>query len=454
MNTYERLGVLLDDGTFREASSSPETLFVTGEGEIDGRPVYVIAGRAEGIYAEKVLLANLGEETAFFRQAAGAKQPLVFIHDNPTGPLGKSTPILRNQARLLLERNALGASYCNYARLAGKMPTVSVVLGRISSSQTFHTVMSDVTVMAKQAGLCMGRPDMVREVLGEDIFFEELAGPVNHSEISGIVGKVCDTEEECLLWARQYLSYFPPAPELPPPVCPSLEPRASDAESILAVDGSVGLDVKRLIDTIVDRNTFLELYEAYAPEVVVGLSRIGGRSVGIVANNSHIKGGVLFAATCKKISRFVALCDSYRIPLLFLADVPGFMIGSDAEKSGIIGAGAELYKTIAKSTVAKVSIVIRKAYTGGVFAMAGGGFDPAGFFALPGAALGIFSRETIERLADGRQCSEDEKRIIEDLRQENANPQLLVDQGLLDGVISPAAIRPTAIASLFGRSDP
>ncbi len=452
MNTYERLEVLLDAGTFRDASSSPETLFVTGEGEIDGRPVYVIAGRAEGIYAEKVLIANLSEETAFFRQAATAKQPLVFIHDNPTGPLGKTTPILRNQSRLLLERNALGASYCNYARLTGAMPTVSVVLGRISSSQTFHTVMSDITVMAKQAGLCMGRPDMVKEVLGEDTFFEELAGPVNHSEISGIVGKVCDTEQECLLWARQYLSYFPPSPEQPPPVCEPREPGASDAESLLGVDAGMGLDIKRLIDTIVDRYSFLELYEAHAPEVVVGLSRIGGRSVGVVANNSRIKGGVLFAATCKKIAKFVALCDNYRLPLLFLADVPGFMIGSDAEKSGIIGGGAELYKTIAKSTVAKISIVIRKAYTGGIFAMAGGGFDPAGFFALPGAAIGIFSRETIERLAGSRQCSEEERRIIEDLRQEIANPQLLVDQGLLDGVISPSAIRSTVIASLFGRS--
>jgi len=448
LSTYERLEVLFDSGSFCESSSSPKSLFVTGEGKIDGRSVYVVAGRMEGVYTDEALYANLCEETTFFKMATHIKKPLVFIHDNPVGDQQKASPILRSQSKLLLDSNAMGGTFYSYARLIGQVPTVSVVLGRISSSQTFHTVMSDVTVMSKEAGLCMGRPDMVKEVLGEDISFEELAGPTNHSELSGIVSKVCATEGESLLWARQYLAYFPLYRELSLPVYAAKEPYVSDVAGIIPDDANKGFNIKELIYTIVDAETFLELNESFAKEVVVGLSYINGRSVGIVANNSIYKGGVLFTSSCQKISKFVALCDNYHIPLLFLADIPGFMIGSEAEKSGIIGAGGELFKTIARATVAKVSIVVRKAYTGGVYAMAGAGFDSVGFFALPNANLGIYSIDTIERLVSTRLCSTEEQRTIDELKREITNPQLLVEQGLLDGVILPSEIRQKVILAL------
>jgi len=448
LSTYERLEVLFDSGSFCESSSSPKSLFVTGEGKINGRSVYVVAGRMEGVYTDEVLYANICEETAFFKMAAQIQKPLVFIHDNPLGDQQKTSPILRSQSKLLLDSNAMGGTFYSYARLIGQVPTVSVVLGRISSSQTFHTVMSDITVMSKEAGLCMGRPDMVKEVLGEEISFEALAGPTNHSEISGIVSKVCATERESLLWARHYLAYFPLARGISLPEYAAKEPCVSNSIGIVNDNANKGFNIKELIDTIVDAETFLELNENFAPEVVVGLSCMNGRSVGIVANNSISKGGVLFTASCHKISKFVALCDNYHIPLLFLADIPGFMIGSEAEKSGIIGAGAELFKTIAKARVAKVSIIIRKAYTGGVYAMAGAGFDPVGFFALPNANIGIYSIDTIERLVSTRQCSAEEQKNIDELRGEITNPQLLVAQGLLDGVILPSEIRQKVILAL------
>lgn len=443
--TRQRIAQLLDDNSFVEQRPETGTMAVVGTGLIEGRPVFVVAFQSAPFQPDEVL-ATVQKIVAILEQVLADKYPLIFIHDNPPSAAGTGgTPLSNDYLRLLTDQRGMGRIYCLQSRISGVVPTVSLLLGKVASAQAFPVIFSDAAVMTDQAGLCMGRPNVVREMIGEDVSFEELGGAKVHSQISGIIDKVVEGEQEAIEWARRYLSYFPVRAGADLPQKAASSPCYDFPENGVAVGKDKPFAMTGLIDSFIDAGSLLEIKSNFAGEVITGIARVEGRPVGIIANNSTCNGGILFAATCRKMGSFVELCNAFGIPLLFLADVPGLMIGVDAEKSGIIQAGAQLFATLARANVKKMCVVTRKAFTGGLYAMAGPGFDTELFLAFPEAEIGVYGAQTIERITRDLAVAGESGRH---LPQHETVVQKLLAQGLLDGVITPQGLRSAVCAFL------
>jgi acetyl-CoA carboxylase carboxyltransferase component len=222
-----------------------------------------------------------------------------------------------------------------------------------------------------------------------------MGGAKMHCSVSGCGDVMVKTEQEAIDFARRYIQYFPQSFKEQPPAQAAKAPRASGkrVEEIIPKDQNKPFDMRDLIGELVDEGSFLELKRLFAQELIVGLARIGGRAVGILANQPKYKGGVLFVDSADKAARFIWLCDAFNLPLLYLADVPGFMIGSKVEKEGIIRAGAKMISAVSEASVPKISVVVRKAYGAGLYAMSGPGFAPNATLALPQAMIAVMGPE-------------------------------------------------------------
>ena len=245
------------------------------------------------------------------------------------------------------------------------------------------------------ASMYLGSPRMAEMVIGEKVTLEELGGARMHCSVSGCGDFLVKTEEEAIALARRWFSFLPPNHRQLPPEAPPRWPRAGlrPLEEIVPRDQNKAFDVKELVEALVDEGSFLEVKALWAPELVTGLARIEGRVVGLLANQSKVKGGVLFVDSADKATRFVWLCDAFNIPLLYLADVPGFMIGTKVERAGIIRAGAKMVSAVSEASVPRICVVVRKAYGAGLYAMSGPGFSPDATLALPQAMIAVMGPE-------------------------------------------------------------
>jgi acetyl-CoA carboxylase carboxyltransferase component len=240
------------------------------------------------------------------------------------------------------------------------------------------------------ASMYLGSPRMAEMVIGEKVDLEEMGGARMHCEQSGCGDVLVSSEEEAIAFGRSYLGYFPqncleralPSPPAPPAA-------GIDLETLVPAEEGRAFNMQRLIDGLVDEGTFLEIKALFARELICGLARIDGRVVGIVANQPMQKGGILFVDSADKAARFIWLCDAFNIPLVFLADVPGFMIGTKVERQGIIRHGAKMIAAVSEATVPKISVIVRKAYGAGLYAMSGPAFDTNATIALPTAMIGV-----------------------------------------------------------------
>jgi acetyl-CoA carboxylase carboxyltransferase component len=231
-------------------------------------------------------------------------------------------------------------------------------------------------------------------VIGEQASLEEMGGAAMHCRVSGCGDLLCADEDEAITAARRYLSYFPGSWQGDPPAgAPRGPAYAGPVAPLVPTDESQPFDVYPLVAAICDEQSFFEIKREFAPEVVCGLARVEGRAVGIVANQPMVKGGVLFVDSADKVARFVWLCDAFNLPLVFLADVPGFMIGTEVERQGIIRHGAKLITAVSEATVPKICVVVRKAYGAGLYAMSGPGFEPDATLALPTASIAVMGPE-------------------------------------------------------------
>jgi methylmalonyl-CoA decarboxylase subunit alpha len=231
-------------------------------------------------------------------------------------------------------------------------------------------------------------------VIGEKVSLEEMGGAKMHTGISGCGHFLVKTDAEAIELAQRYLSYMPSSWRESPPAAPPAEPGAERSPSeIVPDDEKAPFDVKELIASLCDADSFCEVHARWAKEVVVGYARLDGRVIGIVANQPKFKGGVLFVDSADKAARFIMTCNAFNIPLLFLADVPGFMIGTEVERQGIIRHGAKMISAVSEATVPKLSVIVRKAYGAGLYAMAGPAFEPDGCIALPGASIAVMGPE-------------------------------------------------------------
>jgi acetyl-CoA carboxylase carboxyltransferase component len=291
---------------------------------------------------------------------------------------------------------------------------------------------------------------MAEMVIGEKVTLEEMGGARMHTSVSGCGHMLAETDEDAIDLARRYLSYMPENWREDPPTAPPAEPAERRAVSeIVPANEKDPFDVKDLIASVVDADSFCEVHDRWAKEVVVGYARLEGRVIGIVANQPKVKGGVLFVDSADKAARFIMNCNAFNVPLLFLADVPGFMIGKEVERQGIIRHGAKMISAVSEATVPKISVIVRKAYGAGLYAMAGPAFEPDSCLAFPQAQIAVMGPEAAINAVFFNQIQEiadeaERERFVREKREEYAEDidiLHLASELVVDAVIEPDQLR-------------
>jgi len=299
------------------------------------------------------------------------------------------------------------------------------------------------------ASMYLGSDRMVEMVTGEKTTLEAMGGAKVHCTESGVGHFLCADEDEALAVVRRYLSYLPDNWTQSPPSAPAAEPEQIDLAALVPDSERQAFDMRRYIRGLVDRGSFFEIQARWARELTIGFARLNGEVIGVVANNSMHKGGVLFVDSADKATRFVQLCDAFNVPLLFLADVPGFMVGTAVEKQGIIRHGAKMISAISEATVPKICVVVRKAYGAGLYAMAGPGFEPDATIALPTAKIAVMGAEAAVNAVYANKIaaieSEAERQAFVETKRREYEADIdivrLASELVVDSVVTPAELR-------------
>ena len=317
-------------------------------------------------------------------RALTTRVPIVYMVDSAGARITE-------QVRMFPGRRAAGRIFHTQVRLSGVVPQVCALFGPSAAGGAYIPAFCDVVIMRDgNASMYLGSPRMAEMVIGEKVTLEEMGGARMHTGVSGCGHFLVGSDEEGVDLAARYLSYMPQSwREEPPGAAPAAPSSGRSIAELLPEDENRAFDMHDLIDAVVDAESFLEVQERWAKELIVGYARLEGRVVGVVANQPRQRGGVLFVDSSDKAARFIWTCNAFNVPLLFLADVPGFMIGTQVERQGIIRAGAKMISAVSEATVPKLSVIVRKAYGAGLYAMAGPAFEPDGCIALPGAKIAV-----------------------------------------------------------------
>jgi acetyl-CoA carboxylase carboxyltransferase component len=389
----ERIDRLVDAGSFIEdgayanamADGLPADGVVTGQALIAGRPVCLMANDST------VKAGSWGARTVekiirIIERAYQIGVPMVYLVDSAGARI-------TDQVDLFPGRRGAGKIFHTQVRASGSIPQVCALFGPSAAGGAYIPAFCDVVAMVDgNASMYLGSDRMVQMVTGEKTTLEEMGGARVHCEVSGVGHFLCKDEDAALDVVKNYLSYLPSNWTAQPP---ATEPKGARGGIGALIPDSErrAFDMRQVVKRLVDEDSFLEIHEKWARELTVGFARIEGQVVGVVANNSLHKGGVLFVDSADKATRFVQLCDAFNVPLIFLADVPGFMVGSAVERQGIIRHGAKMISAISEATVPKFCVVVRKAYGAGLYAMAGPGFEPDATIALPTAKIAVMGAE-------------------------------------------------------------
>jgi acetyl-CoA carboxylase carboxyltransferase component len=341
--------------------------------------------------------------------------------------------------------------------LSGRVPQICCLFGPSAAGGAYIPSFCDVVFMVeKNASMYLGSPRMAEEVINEHVTLEEMGGARMHATVSGCGDNLCVDDTDAIDSARAFFSYLPTSWEEPPPPARPTDPARPFTADLLPVDEKAGYNVRTVVEALVDEDSFFEIKPLFAPELVVGLGRLAGNTVGIVANNPAANGGVLFVDSADKAARFIWMCDAYNIPLVYLADVPGFMIGSDVERQGIIRHGAKMITAVSEATVPTVSVILRKAYGAGLYAMCGPAFGPDACLALSSAEIAVMGAEAAVNAVFANQIAaidDDEERaaFIAERRDEfNEDVDLLrlASDLVIDDIVEPEDLRRELIARL------
>ena len=388
----ERLRLLLDDpDDFVEdamlANCEAEGLaadgVITGFGRVHGRRVAIMANDSTikaGSWGKRTV-----EKIVRLQEAARKRRcPLLYLVDSAGARI-------TDQVEMFPGRRGAGRIFYNQVHLSGEIPQVCLLFGPSAAGGAYIAAFCDVVVMVdKNASMYLGSPRMAEMVIGEKVSLEEMGGARMHTSVSGCGDVLVKTEQAALLWCRDYLSYLPGhCTEAPPRAEPRPPAAHPPLDELIPPEQNKLFDIMGVVNALVDEGSFVPIKKRFAKEMVTGLARIDGHSVGVLANQPRQKGGVLFVDSADKATRFITLCDAFNIPLLYLADVPGFMIGSQVERQGIIRHGAKMISAVSAATVPRISVVVRKAYGAGLYAMCGPGFEPDACLALPQAMIAV-----------------------------------------------------------------
>jgi acetyl-CoA carboxylase carboxyltransferase component len=392
----ERLRLLLDpDREFQEdwrfaraeEADTPADGVVTGVGQVAGRTVCIMAND----YTVKA--GSWGAQTVqkivrLQEKAARLQVPLLYLVDAAGARISE-------QIEVFPGRFHAGRIFYNEVQLSGVVPQLCLLFGPSPAGSAYLPALTDVVIMVEgKASLFVGSPRMVEMAIGEKSTLEELGGARMHCTVSGCGDILAASDEAAIELARQYLSYMPQSYRERPALREPAEPSPGRAiDEIVPYDQRKYFDMYEVIERLVDAGSWFELKRLFAPEVITGFARLGGRVAGVVANQPKVKGGVLFVDSSDKAARFIWLCNAFNIPLVYLADIAGFMVGSKVEREGIIRHGAKMVFATAQATVPKLSVVVRKCYGAGLYAMSGPAFEPDGALALPQAQIAIMGPE-------------------------------------------------------------
>jgi len=409
----------VEDGLFANATAGdlPADGVVTGIGRVHGRPVAIMANDSTvkaGSWGARTV-----EKIVRIQETAGRLRiPLFYLVDSAGARI-------TDQIDMFPGRRHAGRIFHNQVRLSGAVPQICLLFGPSAAGGAYIPAFCDVVFMVdKNASMYLGSPRMAEMVIGEKVTLEEMGGARMHCEVSGCGDLLAGDERTCLQAARDYLGYMPqragegpaPAPARPP------RPGGKRIDEMLPANQNQAFDIFAVIDALVDEGSVFEVKKLWAREVVTAFARLEGRAVGIVASQPKWKGGVLFVDSADKAARFIWLCDAFGIPLLFLADVPGFMIGKAVERQGIIRHGAKMISAVADATVPKISVILRKAYGAGLYAMCGPGFEPDATLALPQAMIAVMGAEAAINAVYANKIAEkpeaERAAYVEELRRE------------------------------------
>jgi len=462
MTARERIDYFLDDGTFNEfdqlrthrshnfgmeEKQLPGDGVVTGYGEVNGRTVFVFAhdftvfgGSLGEVFAEKV--------TKVMDKAVEVGAPVVGLNDSAGARIQEGVDALGGFADIFTRNE----------KASGVVPQISAIMGPCAGGAVYSPAITDFIFMVKDTShMFITGPDVIETVTGEQVGFEELGGATTHSSESGVAHFACDTEEDALDNIKRLLSYLPQNNvEDPPRVEPYDDPeRRDDAlETIVPDEPRKPYDMTDVVGSVVDENSFFEVQENYAKNIVVGFARLDGRSVGVVANQPRVSAGTLDIEASEKASRFVRFCDSFNVPIVTFVDVPGFMPGTDQEHNGIIRHGAKLLYAYSEASVPLLTVITRKAYGGAYDVMASKHLGADVNYAWPTAEIAVMGPKGAvnvlyrEELEDAENPDELRDQLIDEYREEFANPYTAADRGYLDAVIEPTETRPRLIQDL------
>lgn len=395
MFARDRLQLLLDENSFIEDGlfarcedgNFPADGVITGIGTVNGRTVCVMAQDAS-VKAGTLGRLTIEKMIRITEEAMELKVPIIYMIDSAGARLDE-------QFAIFLGRRHAGKFFWMQARLSGLVPQICLLFGPSPAGSAYAPAISDVVIMVdKNATAYLGSPRMSEMVTGEKVTLEEMGGARMHCTVSGLGDILVQTELEAIEMGKKYLSYFPQNWEEKTPLIASKEPvEGPSLEEIIPENQAKPFDVRAVIQRIVDADTFMEFKELYAAELVSGFARLSGRAIGILANQSMVKGGVLLPDSSEKGAHFVELCNAYNIPILFLGDISGFMIGSSVERAAITRRGARFLKAVANATVPKVSLFLRKCYGAGYMAMGGASYGSDACLALPQAKPALMGPE-------------------------------------------------------------
>ncbi|WP_147534223.1 acyl-CoA carboxylase subunit beta [Bacillus marasmi] len=438
-------GFELEDALFANfmAGDLPADGVYTGMGKINGQLVCVMANDST------IKAGSWGSRTVekiirIQETAEKLRVPLLYLVDSAGARI-------TDQVEMFPGRRGAGRIFYNQVKFSGRVPQVCILFGPSAAGGAYIPAFCDIVIMVdKNASMYLGSPRMAEMVIGEQVTLEQMGGARMHCSVSGCGDVLAKNEEDAIAQARKYLSYFPANYSEKPPVQESVAPKQlkKPLEEIIPANQNAAFNMLDLINGIIDEGTFFEIKKLFAGELITGLARIDGKAVGIIANQPRVKGGVLFHDTADKAAKFINLCDAFHIPLLFLVDVPGFMIGTAVERAGIIRHGAKMISAMSEASVPKISVIVRKAYGAGLYAMAGPAFEPDAVLALPSASIAVMGPEAAVNAVYANKIAalpeEERPAFIAEKREEytkDIDIYRLASEMVIDGIIPVTSLR-------------
>jgi len=462
LNARQRLDILFDEGTFRELDmfvthrctnfgmenvEIPADGVVTGHGKVDGRIVFAYA---QDFTARA---GSLGEMQAkkickVMDMALKAGVPIIGMNDSGGARIQEGIDALSGYGEIFFRNSAA----------SGVIPQISAIMGPTAGGAVYSPAMTDFIFMVKETSyMFITGPNVIKAVTGEEISFEDLGGAMTHNEKSGVAHFACESDEDAILQIKKLLSYLPSNNmEDPPFVSPTDDPNRADEslDSIIPDNPNRAYDIKDVITSIVDDGEYFEPHQYYAKNMVICFARLNGRSIGIIANQPNHLAGCLDIDASDKATRFIRFCDAFNIPMLTIADVPGYLPGSNQEWGGIIRHGAKLLWCYSEATVPKLLLVTRKDYGGSYLAMCSKHLGADMAFAWPTAEIAVMGADGAANIIHAKEIKAADdpaakrKELIDEYNEKFSNPYCAAARGYVEAVITPSQTRPRLIDAL------